>query len=312
MGILFRCPAAPVEVIRVLETRSLPMSTTSSPDPTGLLSGPGRPSVKGAQRGWDGRFWVGLLWGEWLAHARMMLLFLALWLLAMWVLPRFAHPLWTLAFSGFFAVVAGPVLGGGDVMGGCEEYSFSMPITRRQRFDSRLLFATGWLVVFTLLNLQVLYPNLADLILSFFVSTGVAAVDVRRPELLYGTVFAVPLAALSIGFTVASLATTRAVAYTAWVWAALGSLTGLRAGLSLEDFLWDRLNGRITIPFLLITALLTLGIARRLYAEKEAGRASSPLRLPLSGWATLVAAAIGALGAGLLLSWFVASYFRDL
>jgi len=60
----------------------------------------------------------------------------------------------------------------------------------------------------------------------------------------------------------------------------------------------------------LTTALVTLGIARRLYAEKEAGRASSPLRLPLSGWATLVAAAVGALGAGLLLSWFVASYFR--
>ncbi|MFZ9854012.1 MAG: hypothetical protein ACO3I0_02755 [Limisphaerales bacterium] len=288
------------------------MSTTSSPDPTGIVPGPGVPSPNGSRQVWDGRFWAGLLWGEWLAHARMMLLFLALWLLAMWVLPRFAHPLWTLAFGGFFAVVAGPVLGGSDVMGGCEEYSFSMPITRRQRFDSRLLFATGWLVVFTLLNLQVLYPNLADLILSFFVSTGVATVDVRRPELLYGTVFAVPLAALAIGFTVASLATTRAVAYTAWVWAALGSLTGLRAGLSLEDFLWDRLNGRITIPLLLVTALVTLGIARRLYAEKEAGRASSPLRLPLSGWATLVAAAIGALGAGLLLSWFVASYFRGL
>lgn len=286
------------------------MPTRPSPDPTNIVSEPVLPPPAGFQRGGDIRFWAGLLWGEWLAHARMMLLFLTLWLLAMWVLPRFTHPLWTLAFGGFFAVIAGPVLGGGDVMGGCEEYSFSMPITRRQRFDSRLLFATGWLVVFTLLNLQVLYSNLADLILSFFVSTGVATVDVRRPELLYGTVFAVPLAALAIGFSVAALATTRAVAYTAWVWASLGSLTGLRAGLSLEDFLWDRLNGRITIPLLLVTALITLGIARRLYAEKEAGRASSPLRLPLSGWATLVAAAIGALGAGLLLSWFVASYLR--
>ena len=297
-------------MIRTQTTNLDPMSTRPSPDPTGIVLEPILTPFAGSQRGRDTRFWAGLLWGEWLAHARMMLLFLALWLLAMWVLPRFTHPLWTLVFGGFFAVVAGPVLGGGDVMGGCEEYSFSMPITRRQRFDSRLLFATGWLVVFTLLNLQVLYPNLADLILSFFVSTGVATVDVRRPELLYGTVFAVPLAALAIGFSVAALATTRAVAYTAWVWAALGSLTGLRAGLSLEDFLWDRLNGRITIPLLIVTALITLGIARRLYVEKEAGRASSPLRLPLSGWATLVAAAIGALGTGLLLSWFVASYLR--
>lgn len=275
------------------------------------IAGSPLPGQAGSDREGRARLWTGLLWGEWLAHARMMLIFLALWLLAMWVLPRFTHPLWALVFGGFFGVIAGPVLGGSDVMGGCEEYAFSQPITRRQRFDSRLLFATGWLGLFTVLNLLVLYPNLADLILSFFVSTGVATVDVRRPELLYGTVFAMPLAALAIGFTVASLATTRAVAYTAWVWASLGSLTGLRAGLSLEDFLWDRLNGRITIPLLLFTAAITLGIARRLYSEKEAGRASSPLRLPLSGWATLVAAAIGALGAALLLSWFVTSYIRS-
>lgn len=288
------------------------MPNPATPDSVNCAPEPMTPirTTLGGDR--EDRFWSGLLWGEWLTHGRMMLIFLGLWLFSMWVLPRFAHPLWTLAFGGLFAVVAGPVLGGSDVMGGCEEYSFSLPITRRQRFDSRLLFATGWLGVFTLLNLLVLYPNLADLILSFFVSTGVATVDVRRPELLYGTVFAVPLAALAIGFTVAALATTRAVAYTAWVWAALGSLTGLRAGLSLEDFLWDRLNGRITIPLLLFTALITVGIARRLYSEKEAGRASSPLRLPLSGWATLVAAAIGALGVGLLLSWFVTSYFRTL
>lgn len=287
------------------------MTEKTPPGPIESIAGSALPGQTGTNRGRRARLWMGLLWGEWLAHARMMLIFLALWLLAMWVLPRFTHPLWALAFGGFFAVITGPVFGGSDVMGGCEEYAFSQPITRRQRFDSRLLFATGWLGLFTVLNLLVLYPNLADLILSFFVSTGVATVDVRRPELLYGTVFAVPLAALAIGFTVASLATTRAVAYTAWVWAALGSLTELRAGLSLEDFLWDRLNGRITIPLLLFTAAITLGIARRLYSEKEAGRASSPLRLPLSGWATLVAAAIGALGAGLLLSWFVTSYFRS-
>lgn len=258
------------------------------------------------------RFWVGLIWGEWFAHSRLILGFLLLWLMAMWLLPWVAHPLWILVLGGVVAVIGGPVFGGSDVMGGCEEFSFSQPATRRQRFDARLLFALGCLLVFTLLNVFALYHNLADLILSFFVSTGLAVVELRHPELLYGVIIAMPLAALAVGFTVASLATTRAVAYTAWVWGALGSLTGLRAGLSLEDYFWDRLNGRITIPLLLMLAVVTLGIARRLYSEKEAGRASSPLRLPLSGWAALGAAALGALGVALLITWFVANYARYL
>jgi hypothetical protein len=80
----------------------------------------------------------------------------------------------------------------------------------------------------------------------------------------------------------------------------------------LEDYFWDRLNGRVTVPLLTVMAVLTLGIARRVYCEKEAGRASSPLRLPISGWAVLGAAALGALGVGLLIAWFVANYARSL
>ncbi|HAB15712.1 MAG TPA: hypothetical protein PLX89_01755 [Verrucomicrobiota bacterium] len=256
------------------------------------------------------RLWVGLIWGEWFAHSRLLLAFLVLWLAAVWLLPFVAHPLWILMLSGLVAVVGGPAFGGSDVMGGCEEFAFSQPTTRAQRFDARLLVAVGCLLTVTVMNVIALYHNLADLILSFFVSTGLAAVELRHPELLYGVIFAVPLAAMAIGFSVAALATTRAVAYTAWVWGALGALTGLRAGLSLEDFVWDRLNGRITVPLLLAVTVVILGITRKLYVAKEAGRASSPLRLPLSGWATLGAAALGALGVALLITWFVTNFGR--
>jgi predicted DNA-binding ribbon-helix-helix protein len=235
-----------------------------------------------------------------------------LWLAAVWFLPIVAHPVWILGLGGLFAVIAGPAFGGSDVMGGCEEYAFSQPATRTERFDARLLVALFCLIAFTGMSAFALANHLADLVLSFFVSTGLALVDLRRPELLYGALFAVPLAALAIGFSVAALATTRAVAYTAWVWAALGALTGLRAGLSLEDYFWDRLSGRITVPLLAAVAVITLAIARRLYAEKEAGRASSPLRLPLSGWAALGAAALAALGVALLITWFIANFARAL
>ncbi|MBL9174520.1 MAG: hypothetical protein JNL10_13370 [Verrucomicrobiales bacterium] len=269
---------------------------------------PAPASVSRAGRVW--RFWTGLLWGEWFAHSRLILGVVLVWLVAVWFLPIVAHPSWILALGGVFGVVGGPVFGGTDVMGGCEEYSFSQPATRRQRFDARLVVALGCLLAVTFMNIVALQNNLTDLVLSFFVSTGIAVVELRRPEFLYGVVLVLPLAALAVGFSVASLATTRAVAYTAWVWGALGALTGLRAGLSLEDSLWERLNGRITIPLLLAIAAITLGISRRLYVNKEAGRASSPLRLPLSGWAALGAAALAGLGVALLLTWFVANFAR--
>lgn len=285
------------------------MTTLDKPE-LRLVDEPGAPSVAvgHARRPW--RVWSGLLWGEWFAHARLVLALVLIWLAAVWFLPLFAHPSWILALGGLFGVVGGPVFGGGDVMGGCEEYSFSQPATRRQRFDARLLVALGCLLALTGMNVLALQNNLTDLVLSFFVSTGIAVVELRRPELLYGVVLVLPLAALAVGFSVAALATTRTVAYTAWVWGALGALTGLRAGLSLEDSLWERLNGRITIPLLLAIATITLGITRRLYAGKEAGRASSPLRLPFSGWAALGAAALAGLGVALLLTWFIANFAR--
>ena len=258
------------------------------------------------------RMWGGLIWGEWYAHSRLVLAVALVWLAAVWFLPLVAHPAWILALGGLFGVVGGPVFGGSDVMGGCEEYSFSQPATRRQRFDARLAVAIGCLLSITGMNVLALQNNLTDLVLSFFVSTGIAIVELRRPELLYGVVLVLPLTALAVGFSVASLASSRAVAYTAWVWGALGALTGLRAGLSLEDSVWERLNGRITIPLLLAISMITLGMTRRLYAEKEAGRTSSPLRLPLSGWAALGAAALAGLVVALLLVWFITNFARGL
>jgi len=284
---------------------------TTLPQPTLRLVEEREPDVSHPstwRRAWS--VWAGLIWGEWFAHSRLLLGVAVLWLMAVWFLPFVAHPSWILALSGLFGVVGGPAFGGSDVMGGCEEYTFSQPATRRQRFDARLLVAVGCLLVLTALNVLTLQNNLTDLVLSFFVSTGIAVVELRRPEFLYGVVLVLPLAALAVGFCVAALATTRAVAYTAWVWGALGALTGLRAGLSLEDYLWERLNGRVTVPLLLAIAVITIAITRRLYGDKESGRTSSPLRLPLSGWAALGAAALAGLGVALLLTWFVANFAR--
>ena len=64
------------------------------------------------------RVWKGLLWSEWFAHSQILLIFLAVWLLAVWMLPLFTHPGWILLLGGLYALMAGPMYGGGDVLEG--------------------------------------------------------------------------------------------------------------------------------------------------------------------------------------------------
>src|SRR5690606_24658599 len=54
----------------------------------------------------------GLLWAEWFAHRRLLVIFLAVWLVGVWVPPLFTHPGWILVLGPLYAFVAGPVYGG--------------------------------------------------------------------------------------------------------------------------------------------------------------------------------------------------------
>jgi len=85
----------------------------------------------------------GLLWAEWFAHSRLLLVFLGLWLAAVWALPLVAHPGWILLLGGIYALLAGPAYGGADVMDACEEFAFSLPPTRAERYWARLAVGAG-------------------------------------------------------------------------------------------------------------------------------------------------------------------------
>src|ERR1044071_7029948 len=108
-----------------------------------------------AQPGWGAPF-RSLLWCEWFAHSRVLLAFLVLWLAGVWLLPLFTHSAWVLFVGVSFALIAGPVYGGGDTIEGCEELSFSLPATRAERYLARLTVAGGALLLFTLLDLLAL------------------------------------------------------------------------------------------------------------------------------------------------------------
>ena len=83
--------------------------------------------------------WLRLLWSEWFAHSHLILFTLSGWLAVVWAVPFFAHPLWVLTPSLLISVIAGPSFGGADVIHGVEEFAFSFPITRSERFLSRSL-----------------------------------------------------------------------------------------------------------------------------------------------------------------------------
>src|SRR5437867_5838888 len=87
----------------------------------------GPPEIESAKPYARLRILKGLLWAEWYAHSKLVLSFLTLWLVCVWVLPIFAHPGWILLLGFIFAFIGGPLYGGGDVIEGCEEFTFSLP-----------------------------------------------------------------------------------------------------------------------------------------------------------------------------------------
>ena len=133
-------------------------------------------------------------------------MFAFLWLASVWLLPLILHPLWTLSAGILFSLAAGPAFGGADVIHGCEEFSFAGAPTRGQRYLARLGVGGGAVLVFSGLSVVSLEGNLSDVLLRLVLASGSAPAQVSRPERLYALVFAVPLTAFSLGFTLAALA----------------------------------------------------------------------------------------------------------
>jgi hypothetical protein len=293
--------APPEPVFRVVEAEHAPVP----PEATSH-------AWRAAGRRWANRLRPvrALAWSEWFAHQRLMVVFAFLWLAAVWLLPLAVNPLWTLAVGAAFALMAGPAFGGSDVIHGCEEFSFAGAATRGQRFLARLVVGGTAVLTFNAMSILALERNLSDVLLRLVLASGSAPAQVSRPEMLYALVLAVPFTAFAMGFSLSALASSRTVAFTSWLWAALGALALLRGGLQLEEIRWDTLNGRIALPLLLLVSGMTLWVGGRFYRRKEAGSGNVPLRVPPSFWGWLAGLVIAALGLVVLVSWFVGNFTR--
>jgi hypothetical protein len=250
--------------------------------------------------------WRGMLWCEWFAHSKLLLLFIAAWLGCVWVLPLFAHPGWILLFGLPYALVAGPAFGGSDVVEGCEEFSFALPATRAARYLARFIAGGGAFLLFTLLDLLALGLDLSQALARLYIETGlIKPLQVARPGLLYGLVLAFPFAVFAFSFTWSAVTQSRAQVFMAWFWGGLGALLALRAGLQYEQLLWNKINGLLACPLLLCLGAAAVAAGYLVYRRKEVGRQPVPFQLPGRWWAWTVLFLLGLALALFLVSWLL-------
>jgi hypothetical protein len=257
-----------------------------------------------AQRRRGAAVWRGLLWCEWFSHAKLLLMVLAAWLLCVWVLPFFTHPGWILLLGGLYALVAGPIFGGDDVVEGCEEFSFALPATRSQRYLARLIVGGGSLLALTLLDLLALGLDLSQTLARLYLQTGlIKPVQVAHPGVLYGLVVAVPCAVFAFAFAGAAVTHSRGHVLTIWFWGGLLALVALRAGLQYEQLMWNKFNGLVACPLLLIAGTGALAAGWWHYCRKEVGPPAAPLELPVYWWLWTLLFLLGIALAMVLVSW---------
>jgi hypothetical protein len=243
----------------------------------------------------------GLLWAEWYAHSKLLLGFLAAWLVGVWVLPIAAHPGWILSLGLLCAFFAGPVCGGGDVMAGCEEFTFALPVTRSGRYLARLTVGAGVLLLLTALDMLALGLDLSTALARVYINTGlIKPLPVLKPGLLYGLVLAFPWAAFACSFAASAVTHSRFLVFTAWFWGGLSALAALHLSLQYEEFMWRQMNGYFACPTLMILGVAELWAGHRFYRRKEIGHHAGRFSLPHGWWAWLIL-----LSSGLALALFL-------
>lgn len=227
----------------------------------------------------------GQLWCEWYARSRFLLTCVALWLVGIWVLPLYAGPSWILLFGGVYALWAGPLFGGSDTIDACEEFTFALPPTRRERYVTRLVIGGGGLLFFTAIDLLALGLDLQQMLAKIYVQAGlVQPRPVLKTGSLYGLVLTLPLAVFAISFALSAITHSRRLVLTASFWAALVSAGALRAGFWCEDFVWGTLNGYVACPLLAVLAIAVLWAGAHAYDCKEIGPQNTAFSLPARRW----------------------------
>ena len=208
-----------------------------------------------------------------------------------------------------YALVAGPVFGGADVIHGCEEFSFSLPPTRTEKYLVRLCVGGFTFFVISALNVLALNIDFSQILSRFYVHSGLMEpLPVPDSGILFSLIIVFPFALFANAFVLAMLTHSRTFVLTSWFWGGLGALVLLQLGLWYEDYVWERLTGYFSVPLLTLSAVIVLILGGRAYQRKEIGPYIAPVSIPGKWWLWMVSFLIGLVAALALISSIIKNY----
>jgi len=235
----------------------------------------------------------GLLWREWLAHRSLVINTLAVWLVCGWVLLIFFHPGFIIALGAVYAMWAGARLGGADAAEGSEEFAFSLPPTRHERYILRMLFGGTTVVILAGLGTLTIALDLPQRLWALVVETGFTEPFPRCEErFLYGLTIALLLGVFGCSFAIATNASTRGLVGVSWILGALGAGAVVGLGFLAERLLWQELNGYVSITALLALTPLALLAGYLVYQRKEGISRPAPIHGRSLWWVWLILAGV--------------------
>jgi hypothetical protein len=234
----------------------------------------------------------GLIWREWRQHEEPFSWIVACWLIGVWILPV-GPQAFLLPFGIIAAAILGSTLGGADTVDGTEEFSFSLPPTRSQRYLARL--GMGGLSLLGLLVLAIaafLLDAPQRLWGLMFQSGYTEPFTPFRPGFLWGLSLALPVAVFGETFAAGSLARSARAARAAWFRGCLVSGALLGIGFWVEQGLFHRPMGLVVCLALGTWGVLRLAFAFFAYRNKEGISASADLPSPRTSTWVMVAGII--------------------
>jgi len=211
----------------------------------------------------------GLFWKEWLLHQGELRWIFAAWLFGVWVFPL-QPPYFLLPFGILSALMMASGFGGSEASEGSEEFSFSLPPTRSQRYLVRLALGGGslafLLIAGTLAGLYDFPQNVWGL---FFESGFTVPFNQTEHRFVYALALLAPLAIFSEAFAAGS--SSRSPEGMGFLWLRGLFVPGLILGGSfmVEGAIWKELTGWVSNPVLGFWALLRLVYGYRDYQLKE-------------------------------------------
>jgi hypothetical protein len=211
----------------------------------------------------------GLLYKEWLAHRNWIVGPWALWLACGLVLPVFHHPAWIFGLGMLYVLFAAPTIGGMDAAEGSEEFAFSLPATRTQIYLTRLALFGGNLIALLAVGLLTIAFNVPQHLWRLVVESGLTEPFRVVPGLWYAIAFCAPLAVGAWAFVLAALARSRGEVTNAGTQGVLFAGIIGSAGMTAEYFCWQRTNGLIVCPALVMLTVAILGLGLYLFTRKE-------------------------------------------